>query len=98
MLNERLLVVRQIFKVDLKDHLIIHADDCGPTERAKNVSTAKKRQGAIDTNKPRETAWSRSQALSGLKVDTGLDGRDRGRASQFDPAIDKERKLISNLR
>ena len=33
-----------------------------------------------------------------LGVNTGPDGRDRGRASQFDPAIDKERKLISNLR
>ena len=41
-------------------------------------------------SKPRETAWSISRALSGLKADTGPDGRDRGRASQFDPAIDKE--------
>jgi hypothetical protein len=49
-------------------------------------------------SKLKETARSRSRALSGLKVDTGPDGHDRGRASQFDPAIDKERKLISNLR
>ena len=49
-------------------------------------------------SKPRQTTWSRSRALSGLRVDIGPDGRDRGRASQFDPAIDKERKLISNLR
>ena len=34
----------------------------------------------------------------GLGVDTGPDGHDRGRASQFDPTIDKERKFISNLR
>ena len=34
----------------------------------------------------------------GLGVDTRPDGRDRGCASQFDPIIDKERKLISNLR
>jgi hypothetical protein len=31
-------------------------------------------------------------------VSTVPDGRDRGCASQFDPAIDKNRKLISNLR
>jgi hypothetical protein len=30
--------------------------------------------------------------------DTGPDSHDRGHASQFDPVIDKERKLISNLR
>jgi hypothetical protein len=58
----------------------------------------KKRQGAADMSKLRETAWSRSRALSGLRKGAGPDGRDRGRASQFDPAIDKERKLISNLR
>jgi hypothetical protein len=34
----------------------------------------------------------------GLKGDTRPDGRDLGCASQFDPTIDKERKLISNLR
>jgi hypothetical protein len=39
LLNERLLVIRQVFKVDLEDCLIIHVDDCGPTECAKNVST-----------------------------------------------------------
>ena len=38
------------------------------------------------------------ELFPGLKGDTGPDGRDLGRASQFDPAIDKERKLISNLR
>ena len=31
-------------------------------------------------------------------MDTGLNGRDRGRVSQFDPTIDKERELISDLR
>ena len=34
----------------------------------------------------------------GLKRDTGPDGRDLGRASQFDPTIDKETRLISSLR
>jgi hypothetical protein len=33
-----------------------------------------------------------------LRGDTGPDSCDQGRASQFVPAIDKERKLISNLR
>jgi hypothetical protein len=33
-----------------------------------------------------------------LRGDTGLDGCDRRRASQFNPAIGKERKLINNLR
>ena len=33
-----------------------------------------------------------------MGVDARLDGHDQGRASQFDPTIDKERKLISNLR
>jgi hypothetical protein len=45
-------------------------------------------------SKPRETTQSRSQAPSGLnRWGAGLDGRDRGRANQFDPAIDKERKV-----
>ena len=53
----------------------------------------KKRQVAIDTrNKLRETTWSRSRALSRLRKGAGPDGHDRGRASQFDPTIDKERK------
>ena len=43
-------------------------------------------------SKTRETAWSRSQALSGLREDTGLDGHDLRHASQYDPAIDKKRK------
>ena len=34
----------------------------------------------------------------GLGMDNGLDGHDRGRASQFDPVINNERKLIRNLR
>jgi hypothetical protein len=55
----------------------------------------RKRQGAADT---KQATWSRSRALFGLKVDTGLDGHDQGHASQFDPAIDKEVNLISNLR
>jgi hypothetical protein len=59
----------------------------------------RKRQVTADTrSKPRETARSRSRALSRLWKGAGPDGRDWGRASQFDPAIDKERKLISNLR
>jgi hypothetical protein len=56
------------------------------------------RRGAADTSKPRETARSRSQALLGLKKGARPDGHDLGRASQFDLAINKERKLISNLR
>jgi hypothetical protein len=44
-------------------------------------------------SKPRETARSRSRVLFGLKKGAGPDGHDRGRASQFDPAIDKERKV-----
>jgi hypothetical protein len=35
LLNERLLVMKQVFKVDLEDHLIIHVDNCGPTGCAK---------------------------------------------------------------
>ena len=34
----------------------------------------------------------------GLGMDNGPDGRDRGRASQFDHVIDKEIKFINNLR
>jgi hypothetical protein len=33
--NECLLVVMQVFKVDLEDCLIIHVDDYGPTGCAK---------------------------------------------------------------
>ena len=62
------------------------------------VSMAKSDGEPPTRSKPRETARSRSRAFSGLKADTRLDGRDRGHASQFDPVIDKERKLISNLR
>jgi hypothetical protein len=39
-----------------------------------------------------------SSSLRAKRVSAGPDGCDWGRASQFDPAIDKERKLISNLR
>jgi hypothetical protein len=56
------------------------------------------RWGAADTSKPRETARSRSRALPGLKKGARPDGHDPGHASQFDLAINKERKLISNLR
>jgi hypothetical protein len=35
---------------------------------------------------------------SSLRVSTGPDGHDRGCVSQFNPTIDKERKLIGNLR
>jgi hypothetical protein len=45
--------------------------------------------------KPRGADPELSPNLSG---DIGPDGCDRGRASQFDPIIDKERKLINNLR
>ena len=58
----------------------------------------KKRLAVGTHSKPRETAWSRSGALSGLRKDTEPDGPNRGRASQFDPTIDKEIRLISNLR
>jgi hypothetical protein len=57
----------------------------------------RKRQGVADT-KQVERAWSRSRALSGLRKGARPDSHDQGRSSQFDPAIDKERKLISNLR
>jgi hypothetical protein len=40
-INEYLLVIRQVLKVDLEDHLVVHVDNCGPTERAKSVSMAK---------------------------------------------------------
>jgi hypothetical protein len=56
------------------------------------------RWGAADTSKPRETKRCRSQALSRLRKGARPNGHDRGRASQFGPAVDKERKLISNLR
>ena len=62
------------------------------------LSTAKS-DGELPTrSKTRETARSRSRALFGLKADTGPNDRDRGCASQFDPVIDKERKLIGNLK
>ena len=68
LLNECLLVIRQVFKVDLKDRLIIHVDDYSPTRRAKSCVNGKKWQDAIATHsKPRETAWSRSRALPGLR-------------------------------
>jgi len=69
------------------------------TNVADIVVDDRKWQVAIDTHsKTCETARSRSRALSGLRKGAGPDGHDRGRASQFDTAIDKERKLISNLR
>jgi hypothetical protein len=39
--NEHFLVIRQVFKVDLEDHFVVHVDDCGPTGRAKSVLMAK---------------------------------------------------------
>jgi hypothetical protein len=59
------------------------------------VSMAKRagNQGATGAHKLRETARSRFWALSGLKKGAGPDGHDQGRASQFDSAIDKERKV-----
>ena len=62
------------------------------------VNGGKWQVAAGTQSKPGETSRSRSRALSGLRKDVGLDGRDQGRASQFGPTIDKERKLISNLR
>ena len=35
LVDECPLLIGQVFKVDLKDHLIIHVDDCGPIEHAK---------------------------------------------------------------
>jgi hypothetical protein len=53
LLNKRLLVIRQVFKVDLEDHLIIHVDDCGwllikqlwSHRACQSVSTAKRGTG-----------------------------------------------------
>jgi hypothetical protein len=57
------------------------------------------------TSRRRHTQASREklrgvdpELSSGLKGDTRPDGRDLGRASHFDPTIDKERKVIRNLR
>ena len=36
----------------------------------------KERRGAADTSKPRETVWSRSQTLFGLRKGVEPDGRD----------------------
>ena len=66
LINECLLIIRQVFKVDLEDRFIVHVDDCSPTEHAKSVSTAKNELATGTRSKPRETAWSRSRALPGL--------------------------------
>ena len=41
LLNERLLVIKKVFKVDLEDRLIICVDDSGPTRHGKIVWMAK---------------------------------------------------------
>jgi hypothetical protein len=68
--HERPLIVSQVFKVDLEDHLVIHVDDCGPTGHARSVLTAKHDRPSLATNmqsKPVETVWSRSRALPKLR-------------------------------
>ena len=51
------------------------------------------------TQESREKPRGADPELSlGLKGDTRPDGRDLEHASQFDPIIDKETRLISNLR
>jgi hypothetical protein len=47
LLNECFLIIRQVFKVDLKDRFIVHVDDFGPTGRAKSMSMAKKGDRSI---------------------------------------------------
>jgi hypothetical protein len=99
LLNEYFLVIRQVFKVDLEDHFVVHVDDCGPTGHAKSVSTVKSDILSPAHEASREKPRGEDLELSpNLKGDTEPDGRDLGHASQFDRAIDKERKLISNLR
>jgi hypothetical protein len=66
-INECLLVIRLVFKVDREDRFVVHVNDCGPTEHAKSVSMAKSELDTSTHSKPRETAWSISQALSRLR-------------------------------
>jgi hypothetical protein len=54
-----------------------------------------RRQHEASREKPR---GADPELSLGLRVSTRPDGHDRGCANQFDPVIDKERKLISNLR
>jgi hypothetical protein len=65
-INECLLVIRQVFKVDLEDHFIVYVDDCGPTTCHVYVD-GKSELTAGTRSKLRETTWSRSRALSGLR-------------------------------
>jgi hypothetical protein len=48
--HERPLIISQVFKVDLEDHLVIHVDDCGPTGHARSVLTAKHDGPSLATN------------------------------------------------
>ena len=41
LINECLLILRQVFKVDLEDHFVVYVDNSGPTGHAKAMSMAK---------------------------------------------------------
>ena len=68
---------------------------CGQQKGDGSSSTVRCSTHEASREKPRGADLKLSL---GLGVDTRPDGHDRGCASQFDPIIDKERKLISNLR